>query len=301
MNKETDQFNRREFLKVAGYFLTGALYGSSAALLKNLITTDSPYEDLSPGESLQATAVAVNEKDLDNSFVPEEEFSQEVFHKIRSGTYICDLCSDDGIASVTAWCVRNEGNFLYFATSTHGMYDNQNSKPNRLVFWRPNIDDKRISTENFKMVYDKKRDITLIKSEFPIQDLENRKPLDFQDNYRLKADQKVAMVGYPKEFRDYNEDEDNAITLGSVITIKNVSHYFLSKWYASGVTNFGASGSPIAVVGKNESPIIVGMVTGAVFGKRPYFNKEDLLSFKKVYRITGSELAINELMTQVDR
>jgi hypothetical protein len=296
MSKEIT-LNRRGFLKLAGASLAAGFIGYGAGrvsrILEDYLIINAPYDGLPPEDALKATATVVINNGVDNSFEPEGIFSREVFNKVRSGTYIFNSVSGNLLLSSTAWCVKKENNFLYFATCTHGNIDNNNT-PGVLQFYRPNIDSGIITARNWHMIIDNKNDLTLMKCEFSPEEVQDKESLLHKDNYSVDTDTKLLMVGYPHIFRNA-EQSLNSIVLGNVINVVDKSESN-DYWLASGITTYGGSGSPVAYVDENKNPVVIGVISGTT----NYVITDGVLKYKKTDVLISRSLKIDAMMRELD-
>lgn len=96
---QNQSLGRRRFinlvLKTLGLStLGGTAAGMILASLENKQDTENEKVSLADqmSKSLQATATLVAKKGAETSFVPEKDFSPELFEKVRRGTFMLIVC-----------------------------------------------------------------------------------------------------------------------------------------------------------------------------------------------------------------
>lgn len=238
-----------------------SITGAPPARMVTVVATPPTLPD-----SLFATATAVAQL-KDSSFIPEGEFTAEVFDRVRRGTFILQSEHNGNISQSTAWLVSADKNELYLATVAHTFY--QNDKPmgsERITLYRPGIDTDKYRFTSYKGQMYKDPDNALVKV---IGNYKSKIPLEvlkFDDDYTIKQEERLLMVGFPWEFAIPGSD-GNYITLGQVLSAKWLrrSQKNLNLWYSFALSDNGSSGSPIVRVDENQNPIVIAMVNSKTY------------------------------------
>ena len=233
------------------------------------IETQTPVEiPITPiSQLLQQTATAIAQNNEESSFREGGGFTQEIFEKIRRGTYVVNIFFEDkstpatdgkGTGRVgrgTAWLAAVDKDSYYFVTNRHVAKQNEVSEIN---LWRPNVDQRKIVAKNFKITfYETVFDLAVIKcTGIHIPD-ETREVLNWRDNASLQKGDKLLIVGFPQEFYNLNSDMKHS-TLGSIVTAAEPINGTRPLGITSGLTNFGSSGSPVVAL-SGKIPEVVGI------------------------------------------
>lgn len=223
--------------------------------MKNILS--GPVPDY---QVLQSTLEAMQRDGRRDSFVPEGEFTREIFETVQNATYRLVLQRDgDGVAEAgTAWCAAIEENSLYLVTSKHVVLktDQNGSLYDSVFFARPNIDADYMSpSSSVIFALHPERDLAVLRVKLDEKTVSNLSSLAFKDEVTLDKGDKAMFVGFPGLFS--KEKGAESYTGGS---IGEVVYGADGRMTLTATAYGGFSGSPLVVV-RDDLPLVVGTVT----------------------------------------
>lgn len=235
----------------------------------------APTPTANPREPiLQEIASKAREAGKETAFDSTDEFTPEFFEKVRKSTFVIRAKFDSASNFSSAWAVYKDNDAVYFATSLHTLEQGE-TNAQKLFFQRPFIDSKPFTSIAWEEVPDTEivdptnpgsKNI-IIKCYFPKDVRDSIPVLPHINNYSFKPDEKVLNVGFPDEFENKENKNNNKkenleyITQGQVLSVRE-SPEAKGLFSGYGMTDRGISGSPVVVKDSQNEPVVVGIVWG---------------------------------------
>lgn len=213
--------------------------------------TETPltWETSMPRETpFHETAVAMKTRSVDDSFVPEGKYTQEIFDKVKENLVLIKLKDDFGQPKVeTASIAQHPDGKTHFATIRH---DNQIGPKEITVFYPKSHRKFTVPVDEFIPDQEDQADISL-KHDPESYNLPN----GLQGiNIELKIGTKLMVVGFPADlfkepFNDSDESLLNAQIAGEVVeVVESWTPEKPNSITVKGLSNYGGSGSVVVYV-----------------------------------------------------
>jgi hypothetical protein len=246
--------------------------------------TIDPERDLG-AENLQKTAVVVREQGRDNTFMPEGEFTQEVFDRVRESTVYVSI---PNIGSCSGWVSSVEENEASIVIARHCVSNKFNTTseksitdmPPSIALSKPEKDENMIFYSVKNIAYfnkDEGPDILVVRVNLQKGEIFPYKAIQYksENEASIQQGEKACVVGYPYALN--GKGKKTNLILGEVIKFDekiNTDTNPLLKWSPlqfSGEGGPGLSGALIVKVDEDNNPYVIASVSAGSFS---YYNEK---------------------------